>query len=75
MITIDRKNMRFFSMLGQRGTCGFVLADLAQQNENILCMTADLCTTSGLDRFCAAHPQRMLNVGIAEQNMIGVARC
>lgn len=73
MIEMDRKNIRMFSMLGQRGTCGYVLADLAEQDENILCMTADLCTTSGLDRFKEAHPDRMLNLGIAEQNMIGVA--
>jgi len=73
MIEMDRKNIRMFSMLGQRGTCGYVLADLAEQDDRILCMTADLCTTSGLDRFRDAHPDRMLNMGIAEQNMVGVA--
>lgn len=73
MIEINRKISRMFSMLGQRGSCGYALSDLATNNNRILCMTSDLCTTSGLDRFNEAFPERMLNVGIAEQNMIGVA--
>lgn len=73
MVDLDRKTIRMFSMLGQRGTCGYTLSKLAEQDQRILCMTADLCTTSGLDRFQVAHPDRMLNVGIAEQNMVGVA--
>jgi len=73
MVKLDRKTIRMFSMLGQRGTCGYTLAELAEQDQRILCMTADLCITSGLDRFQTAHPDRMLNAGIAEQNMVGIA--
>ncbi|MGO5115124.1 transketolase family protein [Candidatus Avoscillospira sp. LCP25S3_F1] len=73
MATFDRKLIRTLSMLGQRGTCGYMLTELAPQYENFLCMTADLCTTSGLDRFASSYPDRMLNIGIAEQNMVGVA--
>jgi transketolase len=36
-------------------------------------VTADLCSFSGLDRFRGKFPDRLYNVGIAEQNMIGVA--
>lgn len=49
------------------------LADAALQNERIVALTADLCTTSGLDRFRSAFPHRLFNVGIAEQNMVGIA--
>ena len=49
------------------------LIDAAQQNERIVALTADLCTTSGLDRFKKAYPHRLYNVGIAEQNMVGIA--
>ena len=73
MATYDRKLIRTLSMLGQRGTCGYMLTELASEYENFLCMTADLCTTSGLDRFASSYPERMLNAGIAEQNMVGVA--
>lgn len=36
-------------------------------------MSADLGNSSGLDRFKATYPEKFLNIGIAEQNMIGVA--
>jgi transketolase len=36
-------------------------------------MSADLGNSSGLDRFKKSYPEQFLNVGIAEQNMIGVA--
>ena len=73
MLEINARNIRFLSMLGQRGACGQALADIAANNESILCITADLCTTSGLDRFRERYPDRLLNAGIAEQNMLGIA--
>jgi transketolase len=36
-------------------------------------ISADLGNSSGLDRFKLAHPNKFVNVGIAEQNMVGVA--
>ena len=36
-------------------------------------LSADLGNSSGLDRFKNAYAEKFLNVGIAEQNMIGVA--
>jgi transketolase len=46
---------------------------VGKENENIMVLTADLSTTSGLDRFRKEYPNKFLNVGIAEQNMIGIA--
>lgn len=65
--------LRTLSMLGQRGVFGTTLTQLAEQNENIVALAADLCNTSGLDRFQKTFPQRFYNTGIAEQNMIGIA--
>lgn len=65
--------LRTLSMLGQRGVFGTTLTRLAEQNENIVALAADLCNTSGLDRFQKTFPQRFYNTGIAEQNMIGIA--
>ncbi len=36
-------------------------------------VTSDLCFFSGLERVKKRYPDRLYNVGIAEQNMIGVA--
>jgi len=68
-----RTTIRTLSILGQRGAFGYALTESAKENDKIIALTADLCTTSGLDRFNNAYPERVVNVGIAEQNMIGIA--
>jgi transketolase len=60
-------------MLGQRGAFGAALTELAARNEKIVALSADLCNTAGLDRFQKGYPDRLINVGIAEGNMIGIA--
>jgi transketolase len=49
------------------------MLDAAGAAEDVMVLTADLGVTSGLERFRAAHPDKFLNVGIAEQNLIGIA--
>lgn len=73
MLSIDPSNARLWSMLGSRGAFGVAMLDAAVGVENLMVLTADLAATSGLERFRTAHPDRFLNVGIAEQNMIGIA--
>lgn len=72
-MTINPANVRVWSMIGQRGVFGMALLELAKENDKIIALAADLCNTAGLDRFKDQFPHRMFNVGIAEQNMIGVA--
>ena len=67
------KNNRVYSLLGQRGTFGTVLKDLAEENERIIALSADLTRTSGLEQFATAYPDRLYNVGIAEENAVGMA--
>ncbi|HZK60801.1 MAG TPA: transketolase C-terminal domain-containing protein, partial [Anaerovoracaceae bacterium] len=68
-----RTIIRTLSILGQRGAFGYALTEIAKENDAIIALTADLCTTSGLDRFNSSYPERLVNVGIAEQNMVGIA--
>lgn len=70
---VNKRTLRVYSMLGMRGTFGMALLELAKENEKIFALTADLGNTSGLDRFAEELPERYLNVGIAEQDLIGVA--
>jgi transketolase len=49
------------------------LSELAGGNPNLLVLDADLGTSTRSDRFAAAHPDQFLQMGIAEQNMVGVA--
>ena len=73
MIEITPRNIRMWSMLGSRGTFGTTLLGIARDLDDILVMTGDLCESSGLSQFAAAYPDRFINAGIAEQNMIGIA--
>jgi transketolase len=73
MNALTRTNIRTWSMLGSAGTFGQAALGLPEVNSETLIITADLRNFSGLDRFAVAHPDRLINVGIAEQNMIGVA--
>ncbi len=48
------------------------LSGLADRDRRIFLLTADV-GFSVLDRFRARHPDRFLNVGVAEQDLVGVA--
>lgn len=48
------------------------LCELAEQDPRVFLLTADL-GWSVLERFAQRFPDRFLNVGVAEQNMMGVA--
>ena len=52
---------------------GQAILDLAERNDELMVLSADLGNSSGLDRFRKAFPDKFVNVGIAEQNLIGVA--
>lgn len=73
-MVVKTSNIRTWSRLGQRGSVfAIALPDVAKEQENLKVLTADLALLSGMDRFIAANPDKFLNVGIAEQNMIGIA--
>lgn len=73
MIEIQRAKMRMWSMLGKRGTFGTALTELAPEYDNLMAMSADFARSSGLERYSHTYPDKFLNVGIAEQNLIGIA--
>ena len=73
MFEINKKNARFWSMLGMNGACGWALSKLGEQHKDLICMSADLSTTSSFDQFQRKFPERFINTGIAEQNMLGIA--
>jgi len=74
MQEINKRTINTFSRLGQRGSIfGMALPEIAAEKENIRVITADLGLLSGLDRFRKAYPERYINVGIAEQNMVAIS--
>lgn len=74
MIKVTPVNIKAWARLGQRGAFfGIALPEIAAEKENLKLMTADLAILSGMERFIKNYPTQFLNVGIAEQNMIGIA--
>ena len=74
MIKITPVNIKTWSRLGQRGSVfSIAMPEIAAEHDNMKLLTADLALLSGMDRFKAAYPDKLINVGIAEQNMIGIA--
>jgi len=72
-MTINHSALRQWSRIGQRGIFGTALHLLGSEHENFFAMSADLGNSSGLDRFKKDFPSRYLNIGIAEQNLVGFA--
>jgi len=52
---------------------GEELAELAETDPRIVVLTADLGRSNRATDFAARHPERFVNVGIAEKNMITTA--
>ncbi len=52
---------------------GQVLCDLGKNHPEIVGLSADLAKSTKIGRFADEFPDRFFNVGIAEQNLFGVA--
>ena len=70
---INDRNIKIWSTIGARATLGIAALDLAKDIDNLMVLTCDVSTSAGLDRFRKTYPEKYLDLGIAEQNMIGVA--
>jgi transketolase subunit B len=70
----NKLNTKILSSLGQGGSIfGITLLDLMKEREDIVVLSADMSTPAGLDKFKSLYANHFFNLGIAEQNMIGVA--
>lgn len=52
---------------------GDALVHVGYKNEDVVVLTADLTDSTKVDKFAEAFPDRFIEVGIAEQNMAGIA--
>jgi transketolase len=61
---------------GQKDTrsgFGDGIVEVARKNPNVVALTADLAGSLKLNQFIKEFPERFVQVGIAEANMIGIA--
>ncbi len=60
-------------MISTRDAYGEALVALGKENPKIVVLDADLSGSTKTDKFAKAYPERFINVGIAEANMMGIA--
>lgn len=56
-----------------KSVLGETIPALAERDRDIIYLDADLMNCIGMAKWAAAHPDRAVNCGIAEANMVGVA--
>lgn len=70
----NKINVKMLSMFGQGGAMfGMTLPALMNERQDVMVLSADMSTPAGLDKFKTEWPEHFMNVGIAEQNMMGIA--
>lgn len=70
---LNKTNFKIWSKLGMRASFGLAALEIVKEIDNLVILTSDVSTSAGLDRFRKQHPNNYVDVGIAEQNLIGVA--
>ncbi len=60
-------------MISSREAFGLELTALGHENPRLVVLDADLATSTKTSIFAAEFPERFVQMGVAEQNMIGVA--
>ena len=59
--------------LGMRKAFGVWLEEMAEEYDDLFVIAADVASSANLQGFAERYPDKFLNIGIAEQNMAGVA--
>lgn len=72
-MNIDSKVIRSTARLGQSGAFFGLGIFESSDIENTFILSADMANPAGLKNFYTTYPQNFFNVGIAEQNLVGVA--
>ncbi len=61
------------TMLATRDGVGGALLELGKTKPQVVVLTADLAESTKVEAFAKKFPQRFIEVGVAEQNMAGIA--
>jgi transketolase len=72
-VEINKKQLKRWSVIGPRATFGLAMQDLGSYLDNLIVISADVSTSAGLDRYRKTFPDKYIEAGIAEQNMMGIA--
>ena len=70
---VSDRNIKIWSTIGSRATFGLAAFELGKKDNKFTVVTCDVSTSAGLDRYRKTYTEKYFDLGIAEQNMIGVA--
>ena len=70
---INKSKAGLWSKIGARATFGMTALELGKEIDDLVILAADTSTSAGLERFKKTHPDKIIDCGIAEQNMMGIA--
>jgi len=59
--------------IATRNSYGNALVEIGNEHDDLVVLTADLAAATMTGIFAKAHPEKHINVGIAESNMTGIA--
>lgn len=66
--------IKAYARMGQKGAAaGIGMMELAKADPDMRVVVADSVAIASLDRFNNSYPDRVINAGISEQSMIGIA--
>ena len=66
--------IKAYARMGQKGAAaGIGMMELAKRDPDMRVVVADSVAIASLDRFYNNYPDRVINAGISEQSMIGIA--
>lgn len=66
-------NAKLFSMAGQAGSVFGIASVVLHDLYNLKILSSDMSYAAGLAKYKELYPTDFINVGIAEQNLIGIA--
>jgi transketolase len=72
-LIVNKSKAGLWSKIGARATFGMAALDLGKEFDELMILSADTSTSAGLERFKRTFPDKYIDCGIAEQNMMGIA--
>lgn len=70
---INSETTAQLSRMSSRGAFGEAINDIKDPDNKIMVVAADVINSARLNNYAERNPEKVINVGISEQNMIGIA--
>lgn len=73
MIEYTPRSIMEWTRMGMRKAFGAFITELAADHKDMIVLAADISSSANLGEFQEKYPDQFYNIGIAEQNMTGIA--